>query len=140
MTSSPVQPHLDGLLAFEDDRPHLVGSRCAECSTDTFPVASSCPCCGSLAIAPVALASSGTVWTWSVQRFAPKPPFRVAQPYQPFTVAYVDLGTVKVETRLAGKPVGSWKIGDPVQLVIGPLNPDGSDWQAFWFEPAKEGV
>ena len=140
MTSSLVQPHLDGLLTFIDDQPHLLGSRCTECATDTFPATRSCPCCGGQAVAPVTLATHGTVWTWTVQRFAPKPPFRVAQPYEPFTVAYVDLGTVRVESRLLGKPVDRWKIGDPVQLVAGPLDPRGSDWQAFWFEPAKEGV
>ena len=41
----------------------------------------------------------------------------------------------RVQSRLAGKPVGSWHIGDTVRLVVGAMYPDSSDWQAFWFEP-----
>ena len=86
----------------------------------------------------VFLATEGTVWTWTVQRFAPKAPFRTPAKFQPYAVGYVDLGTVRVETRLAGKAVDSWKIGDSVRLVVGPMNATESDWQAFWFEPIGE--
>ena len=135
MTDLVVQPHLDGLLTAIDGKPHLVGGRCGQCATDTFPRQASCPRCGSEVIASVELSSRGSVWTWTVQRFAPKPPFRQPSKYEPFALAYVDLGTVRVESRLAGKAVDSWRIGDTVRLVVGPMYPDSSDWQAFWFEP-----
>jgi uncharacterized protein len=127
---------LDGLLTEIDGRPHLVGSRCEVCGTDTFPVQASCPRCGGEAVGPVALPTTGTVWTWTVQRFAPKLLLQTSKVFEPFAVAYVDLGTVRVAGRLAGKPVAAWKIGDAVRLVVGPL--DGSDvgGDAYWFEPA----
>ena len=137
MTDLVVQPHLDGLLTVVDGEPHLVGGRCGQCATDTFPMQASCPRCGSTEMVPVELDSHGTVWTWTVQRFIPKPPFRQPTAYEPFALAYVDLGTVRVETRLAGKAVESWRIGDAVHLVAGPMYPDSSEWQAFWFEPEE---
>ena len=74
------------------------------------------------------------MWTWTVQRFAPKAPYLAASPYEPFALAYVDLGPVKVEGRLRGKPIDGWKIGDEVRVVIDaavtPLS--------FWFEPKEE--
>ena len=71
-----------------------------------------------------------------MQRFAPKAPFRAPKVFTPFALAYVDLGTVRVEARLAGKAVESWKIGDAVRLAVGPLDVDDPSWLAFWFEPA----
>jgi uncharacterized protein len=136
MTSSLVQAQMDGLLTFTDGQPHLLASHCSQCSTDTFPVSPSCPCCGGDALTPIALATRGFVWTWTVQRFQPKPPFRANGQFEPFAVGYVDLGTIRIEARLAGKPVDAWQIGDRVQLVVGALDPQ-SDWQAFWFEAVE---
>jgi uncharacterized OB-fold protein len=82
-----------------------------------------------------ALAATGTVWTWTVQRFAPKAPYRAAGSFAPYAVAYVDLGSVRVESRLAGKDPESWRIGDRVRLVTGPLDPADPEYQTFWFEP-----
>ncbi len=135
MDGSDVQSNLDGLVTVTDGGPHLVGSRCGECTTDTFPAQASCPRCSSQAVGPVTLPTTGTVWTWTVQRFAPKAPFRAPRVFTPFALAYVDLGTVRVEARLAGKAVESWKIGDAVRLAVGPLDTDDPSWQAFWFEP-----
>ena len=136
MSASVVPASLDGLVTVVDGEPHLVGSRCGDCGTDTFPVHASCPRCGGEHVAPVTLPDRGTVWTWTVQRFAPKAPFRVPKAFAPFAVAYVDLGTVRVEGRLAGKAVDAWTIGDAVRLVVGPLDDGDPQWQAYWFEPA----
>ncbi len=69
-----------------------------------------------------------------MQRFPPKAPYLAAAPYEPFALAYVDLGPVKVEGRLRGKAIDAWKIGDAVRVVIDtavtPLS--------FWFEPSEE--
>jgi hypothetical protein len=65
-----------------------------------------------------------------VQRIAVKPPYAGPQPFEPFVVAYVDLGPLKVESPLFGRPVDGWSIGDAVQLCTGDAQPHLS----FWFE------
>ena len=128
-----AMPSLGGLVEWTDGRPALVGGRCTSCGTHAFPAPSACARCGGGAVEPVALPSSGTVWTWTVQRLPPKPPFRGPDPFEPFAVGYVDLGPVKVEARLDGKAPDAWTIGDRVELAVGPLpGEDADDADARW--------
>jgi uncharacterized protein len=115
----------------------LLGSRCAQCSAEAFPVQSACARCGATDMHEVALPRTGTVWTFTVQRNAPKPPFRGPREWAPFALGYVDLGTVKVETQLSGRSVEDWKIGDSVQLRIA-ADADNNGLMRFSFHPAQE--
>jgi uncharacterized OB-fold protein len=127
-----------GLLASEiDGAAHLVGGRCTVCTTHTFPEQPACPRCGSVTES-VPLPSAGRVWSWTVQRVAPKPPYRGPDPFEPFAVGYVDLGPVRVESRLDGKPVDAWRIGEPVRLVIGEPGVDNAhEAPSYRFVPAE---
>jgi uncharacterized OB-fold protein len=81
----------------------LTGSRCQHCGTVAFPPARGCQSCGRRSQAPLELGSRGTVWGFTVQRFAPKsPPYVVpAGGFAPFAVGYVELPEgVKVEAVL----------------------------------------
>jgi uncharacterized protein len=70
----------------------LVGARCTGCAVTVYPAAGACPRCG-LNMAPIELSTVGSLWTWTVQRFAPKSPPYVPPPdgFSPFAVGYVDL-------------------------------------------------
>ena len=70
----------------------LRGSQCAECGTTTYPQADTCPRCGAGA-EPVGLSGEGALWTWTVQRYAPKSPPYVPPPggFVPFAIGYVEL-------------------------------------------------
>lgn len=128
---------IETLTTQVDGQTVLIGSACTTCSTVTFPAAKSCPSCGGSAVEPTSLATRGKVWTWTVQRFSPKAPFRTPTTgFAPFAVAYVDLGNVRIEARLAGKSIDAWRIGDSVRLVVGPLPDDADGYETFWFEPA----
>jgi len=116
-----------GLIADVDGEERLVGGCCTKCATHTFPVQATCPRCGA-DMDSVALAAKGTVWSWTVQRLEPKPPYRGPVPFEPFALGYVDLGVVRVESRLEGKPESSWQIGDAVHLAPGPPNDAGDVW------------
>jgi len=119
----------------------LLGARCGVCSTTTFPAENTCPKCFAQDMRPESLPRSGTVWSWTVQHFAPKPPFRPpAEGFAPYLLGYVDLGPLVVETRLTGSPEQPPAIGDPVALV--PLtafvDDDGAEVVTFAFAPAVE--
>jgi uncharacterized protein len=110
-----------------DGRRHLAGARCTACATHSFPVQLACSRCGA-ATEMVPLPTDGRVWSWTVQRLAPKAPFAVEGEFEAFAVAYVDLHSVKVESKLAGRPAATWEIGEPVHLVV------ADDGARFWFE------
>ena len=81
----------------------LTGSRCLHCGTVAFPPARGCQRCGHRSTEALELSPRGTVWGFTVQRFAPKsPPYVVPEGgFVPFAVGYVELPEgVKVEAVL----------------------------------------
>jgi uncharacterized OB-fold protein len=113
VVGEPLAPELFASL----DPLVLAGSRCAACATVQFPPARQCAHCAADGPEPIPLPTSGRIWTWTVQRYEPKPPY-VAPPggFTPFALGYVDLGEVMVESLLVGEPV----IGAEVRLVRAP--------------------
>jgi uncharacterized OB-fold protein len=93
---------------------------------------------------PVALPARGTVWSWTVQRFAPKsPPYAGDERFEPFAVGYVELpGHVIVESRLTGAPLDGWRVGQAVELTTARLrtDPDGTTVETYAFRPAGAGA
>jgi len=131
-------PPVDASLFASLDPPRLAGARCANCGTVTFPAAGSCPKCMAAHMEPYALPDRGTVWTWTVQGFAPKPPY-VPPPhgFRPFPVGYVDLGDVKVESRLTASTAKELRTGMEMELVVVPFrtDDDGNEVVTFAFRP-----
>jgi uncharacterized OB-fold protein len=119
------------------DPPRLAGSRCTTDGTVTFPAQRSCPKCAGDEMAPAELADTGTLWTWTVQAFEPKAPYRVpAAGFTPYGVGYIDLGDVIVEARLGGDPA-EYEIGMPMHLTLLPLweSEEGSTVVTYAFAP-----
>jgi uncharacterized OB-fold protein len=75
------------------------------------------------------------VWSWTVQHSRPKPPYQGADEFEPFAVAYVDVGPLRVEGRLEGRAADAWQIGDQVRLVAGEPDEQGQVW-SYRFRPA----
>ncbi|MGW1675407.1 Zn-ribbon domain-containing OB-fold protein [Streptomyces sp. NPDC002324] len=121
--------------------PRLVGARCPGCHTVVFPRQDSCPRCSDGPMAGHVLPVSGRVWSWTLQAFPPKPPYRPpAGAHRPYHVGYVDLGEVLVEARLA-VPRAEIRIGLPVRLTMVPAyhDDDGTEVLTFAFRPDREG-
>ena len=134
MTVTAVDPVLFSSL----DPPRLAGSRCASCGTVTFPVQAGCAKCAGTDLVQVDLADRGTLWTWTVQTFEPKAPYRAPEGgFVSYGVGYVDLGDVIVESRLLGDPA-RFEIGMPMRLTLLPVRPgpDGAPVVSYAFEPA----
>jgi uncharacterized OB-fold protein len=97
----------------------LRGSGCAGCAVTVYPADGACPRCGQ-ASSPAELSTLGTLWTWTVQRFAPKSPPYVPPPegFRPFAVGYVELPEgVRVAAVLDTDDLDSIRIGMPLRVV-----------------------
>jgi uncharacterized protein len=129
---------VDETLFVDGDAGALAGSRCRSCGTVTFPRQSSCPRCAGIDVEVHALATEGTLWAFTEQLFAPKPPYAVQAPdFRPFVVGYVELaGEVIVESRILGV-ADSLHIGQAVALVTEAFTPEG-DVLTYAFTPVEE--
>jgi uncharacterized OB-fold protein len=98
----------------------LTGSRCTHCGTVAFPESRGCQRCGRRSTEPLELSPTGTVWGFTVQRYAPKsPPYVVPEGgFVPFAVGYVELPEgVKVEAVLDCADFAELEGGAEVTLV-----------------------
>ncbi|MDH4168817.1 MAG: OB-fold domain-containing protein [Acidimicrobiia bacterium] len=130
----------EGVLTETPEGPRLIGSRCNECGNHMFPAQEGCPRCTGTDTTEVQLEPRGTLWTWTIQGFAPKaPPYAGAvEDFEPFGVGYVELaGQVKVEARLTESDPDRLEIGMEMELVTVPLctDEDGNDVVTFAFAP-----
>ncbi len=133
-------PIADGLFAVIDGGLTLHGARCADCGTVAFPTQASCPRCTGLTMDEHALATDGTLWTWTTQGFRPKsPPYTGPEEFEEYAVGYVELGgEIRVEGRIVDAEL-PLRIGMPMRLV--PLvleTADGSSRLTFAFAPTGE--
>jgi len=121
--------------------PALKASRCRECGSWAFPCMSSCRGCGGTAVETVLLPRRGILWTWTVQRFMPKAPYRSIDSeaaFVPFGLGYVELpGVLRIETRLTEHDPAKLRIGDPVELAFYTqfVEPDGTEVVNYAFRP-----
>jgi uncharacterized OB-fold protein len=155
--SSPTvnQPAIGSLQQLPDDRfvdPDLLceddsgvttlrGSRCNECGAITFPAQASCPRCAGTRMSAHPLPRHGTLWTFTIQRFRPKPPYDGPIEFEPYAVGYVNLeDQVLVEARLSLRPDQVPLIGDEMELVFTPYTctPDGVTVTTFAFRTVTD--
>jgi uncharacterized OB-fold protein len=122
MSLTSAQPVAEGLFVDAGGELRLIGSSCDDCSVVTFPAQPSCPRCTSLRVREHLLARRGTLWSWTIQCFAPKsPPYPVddAEAFEPFGVGYVELaGELRVESRLTTADPQKLRIGMPMELTL----------------------
>jgi uncharacterized OB-fold protein len=127
------------LASFEDGSIRLWGSKCRVCATVTFPPQSSCPRCTADGAERHPLAREGTLWSWTVQGFAPKsPPYAgTAEEFRPYGVGYIELGgEVRVEAILTTADPDTLVIGMQMRLVAIPVTGrEREGLVTFAFEP-----
>jgi hypothetical protein len=110
-------------LVTEDTPPRLIGGRERDSGRVVFP----CP--PGDRYEPVALSRTGTLWSYTIQRYRPKsPPYAGPEAFRPWAVAYVELpGEVIVESRLTDVAFEDIRIGMPLELTMIPLDPEAAD-------------
>lgn len=130
-----ARPIADNLVTDEPE-PRLIGGKDRSTGRIVFPY----PSGGEAArYEPVALSRTGTVWSWTVQRFRPKsPPYAGPAAFAPYVMAYVELpGETIVASRLVDIEPEAVTIGMAVEMTMASLDPQAPDGPAIpVFRPA----
>jgi uncharacterized protein len=142
-TAAPVA---EGLFTWPSEQPVLLGASCRRCDTTTFPAQGACPRCTAVDMEPRPLGRAGTLWSFTVQGFRPKVPYRGPADFRPYGVGYVELpgpDAVIVESLLTEDDPDALEIGMPMELVVVPFPVDDGDGEGgalvtFAFRPATE--
>jgi uncharacterized protein len=135
----------DEIFEWPADEPQLRATKCDRCGFVTFPAQDDCSSCGGDDVSPTTLSRTGTLWTWTRQRFQPKnPPYagrEAPQDFVPFAVGFVELPEGRVETRIAGDALQELRIGMPMELTVVPFatDEDGTELLTYAFRPVEEG-
>jgi uncharacterized OB-fold protein len=136
-------PIAEGLFTWPATKPALLASRCKQCGIASFPAADSCMACSGQDVAIEELPGRGTLWTWTVQQFMPKTPYKsneTAQTFKPYGVGYVELpGGVRVEGRLTENDPQKLQIGMAMEVVFLPYRTadNGDEVINFFFQPVN---
>jgi len=135
-------PIAEGLFTWPSKNPALLGSRCQDCGIATFPVSESCSACSGQNVVVEELPGHGTLWTWTIQQFMPKTPYKsgeTPETFEPYGVGYVELpGGVRVEGRLTENDPAKLAIGMNMEVVFEPYRTEenGDEIISFFFRPA----
>ncbi len=138
MTIAPVLV-ADGLFEMVEDGARLLGSRCTGCGTLYFPQALSCrnPRCDDKSVEQTHLPATGTLASFTIQRYRPPPLFRMDD-WSPYAIGLVDLGDgIEVMGMLDGVALDDIRIGMAMKLVGEPLftGEDGTKVLTYKFAP-----
>lgn len=139
-----THPLAEGLFAWPSDQPALIGSSCRQCGATAFPVQAACPRCTAEDMEQHLLPRDGTLWSFTVQGFRPKDPYRGPAEFRPYGVGYVELPPagggrtgVIVESLLTEHDPEALEIGMPMELAIVPFpTDDDGAIVTFAFRPA----
>jgi uncharacterized OB-fold protein len=141
------EPIAAELFTGPDGDPSLIGGRCADCGTFTFPLRGGCPSCGGTSMQRQLLGQRGTLWTWTSQGFLPKSPFvgQLTDPanFRPWYVGLIEIpGQLRVESLLVDCDQDSLSFGLPMRLVLIPfrVTDDGTQIVTFAFAPDRSAV
>ena len=131
----PIAPNL---FEFSAKGAHLVGSRCVKCGEVRFPVSAFCPQCCTGTTETVGLSRRGILYSFTVQRFRPPPPYRGPQEFEPYGVGMIELPEgLRVTAVLAGHDLDGLRVGMEMELIVTKLFEDemGRDVLGYKFRP-----
>lgn len=137
-----MRPVAEGLFQVSGQDVSLIGARRRSDGAVTFPFP-----VGSETedYEKILLPTTGTLWTYTVQRFRPKAPYNdgLAEQaeFKPYAVGYVHLdGHVIVETRIVTEDLSVLKLGLPMKVVLEKLRTeaDGEEILTYAFSPLRE--
>jgi uncharacterized OB-fold protein len=145
MTIKERVPAVDGWFTLDDADPRLLGNRCQTCGSYFFPKASGfChnPSCSGTEFDEVPLSRRGTIWSFTTNHYAPPPPFVASEPFEPYSVAAVELPEERMVVlgQVAdGVDPAALRVGAEVELTLGTLFEDDEHEYIVWKWKPTEG-
>ncbi|WP_139792415.1 Zn-ribbon domain-containing OB-fold protein [Henriciella litoralis] len=130
----------DGLVRFDGKGPKLIGGRRVADGKVVFPMPEGH---SAKSFEEIILPDHGTLWSYTIQRFPPKPPYRGREPFEPYAVGYVELPeTVIVESRIEIDDFSKLRIGMPMTLTLEKFREEEGEGaiHTYAFRPADEGA
>ena len=129
-------PAVEGLFTM-DDPPHLIGGLLVDTGGYCFPkdLGGSDPASPGGGVDEVLLSRAGRIWSFTNSAYPPPPPFVVTEPYEPVTVAAVELDAERMV--VLGQVDPDWSVADlevgmAVELVLGTLYEDDDHAYLTW--------
>jgi len=116
-----------------DEKPHLIGAKCGACGTYVFPPRENgCPnpSCDGDVLGAALLSTRGRVWSYTENRYAPPPPYKAADPFEPYALVAVQLekeGIIVLGQAPKGVLAADLKVGLPMQLETDVLYSETGD-------------
>ncbi len=126
----------DAPVELTAEGPRLLGGRCSSCAAVSFPRRPACNVCATGTTERWLLPATGSLWTFTVQGFAPKsPPYVPADEFEAFGVGYVEFAEeLRVEGRLTVADPAALRIGAPMRVEL----LDVADRALYAFAPAED--
>jgi len=135
----------DSTLLALGESPTILGTKCATCGMTLFGMRQSCENCGGTDVKGVTLGSTGTLWSYTVQRYPPAEPYKLGsakrEDWVPRVVGWVELpeGTRILSIVENCKPEDA-KIGMELEMFVvrGWLNENGDEVMVLKSRPKVE--
>ena len=138
-------PAIEGWFTTDGDTPHLLGSQCTQCKSYFFPKESMyCrnPVCAGTEFDEVPLSRTGTIWSFSEHYYAPPEPYVSPDPFEPYTIAAVELAEEKMVVLgqvASGVALSDLKAGMNVELILEKLyEDDESEYMVWKWKPVAD--
>lgn len=131
-------PAIEGWFEMNFQEPHLLGTRCASCRTVFFPSETTyCrnPMCNGTSFETVPLSRTGTLWSFTDNRYQPPAPYVSPDPFEPYIVAAVELDAEKLVVLgqlVRGVGIKDLAAGMKMQLVLDTLFEDDDKQYIVW--------
>lgn len=139
-------PAVEGLFTIDGDESRLVGGRVPGTESYFFPkhLGGADPRVGPVELEEVLLSRRGRVWSYTTSHYPPPPPFVVtAEPYEPITIAAVELEHEKMVVLgqcTAGVGPEDLEVGMEMELTVDTLyRDDDCDYLVWKWRPVAAG-
>ena len=116
----------------------LIGSKCRQCGAVQLGRTIGCVNCAGNDLEEINLSKRGKVYTYSVAQYPPPAPYKPADPYIPFPVAWVELPEgLRITSTLVECDVDKVDIGMEVELVVSAqyIDEEGNEVISYKFRP-----